>query len=124
MPPCTKMIALDDPRCSIRLSEVWLVARTFRAVGVHKCQIWDRATTDWAPHSLYEYVNVSITDHHTVLVRFPDVANLTSFAETVGQAYGLCQTIDPRPPDSRLPPLRLPQPPLPPSRKGKERAYD
>ena len=62
-----------------------------------------------ARHARLNDVIVSISDHHTLLIRFPGVVTLMSWAETIGQAYGLCQTIDPHPP---------------PFCKGKEHAYD
>ena len=102
------MLALDDARGSIRLSDVFIVARTFQSTGIINFRIWNRSTTDWDTRYLADYLDVSVTDNHTLLIRFPTVKTLTSWAENISQAYGLCQTVDPR---------------LPPSRKGKEVAY-
>ncbi|KAI1789692.1 hypothetical protein LXA43DRAFT_1062650 [Ganoderma leucocontextum] len=109
MPPSTKMIALDYASCSVRLSDIFIVARTFRSTGITNFRLWNRFTTDWDMRSLSDYVAVSITDNHTLLIRLPTVATLASWAENVSQAYGLCQTVDPPPA---------------PSRKGKELAYN
>ena len=102
------MIALDHVRCSIRLSDVFIVSRTFQATGIVSFRVWNRSTTDWDMHSVGDYFKVSVTDNHTLLIRFPTVTTLASWAENISQAYGSCQTVDPRPP---------------PSRKGKEVAY-
>ena len=102
------MLALDDARGSIRLSDVFIVARTFQSTGIINFRIWNRSTTDWDTRYLADYLDVSVTDNHTLLIRFPTVKTLTSWAENISQAYGLCQTVDPRPS---------------PSRKGKELAY-
>ncbi|KAI1785589.1 hypothetical protein LXA43DRAFT_1100057 [Ganoderma leucocontextum] len=109
IPPSTKMIALDHASCSIRLSDFFPVARAFQSTGITNFRIWNKFTTDWDTRSLYDYLAVSIADNHTLLIRFPTVATLASWAENISQAYGSCQTVDPRPS---------------PSRKGKELAYN
>ena len=103
------MIPLEDASCCIRLSDFFIVTRAFRFVGVANYRIWSRFSTDWDSHSLHDYLAVSITDNHTLLLRLPTVATLASWAENISQAYGPCQTVDPRPL---------------PSRKGKEIAYE
>ncbi|KAI1789502.1 hypothetical protein LXA43DRAFT_1096243 [Ganoderma leucocontextum] len=87
MPPCTKMIALDHASCSIRLSDFFLIARVFLSTGITNFRIWNQFTTDWDARSLYEYLAVSISDNHTLLIRLPTVATLSSWAENVCQAY-------------------------------------
>ncbi|KAI1785021.1 hypothetical protein LXA43DRAFT_1100758 [Ganoderma leucocontextum] len=109
MPPSTKMIALDYASCSIRLSDIFIIARTFRSTGITNFRLWNRFITDWDTRSVSDYIAVFITDNHTLLICLPTVATLASWAENVSQAYGLCQTVDPPPA---------------PSRKGKELAYN
>ena len=102
------MIPLEHASCSIRLSDFFITTRVFRSVGVTDYRIWNRFSTDWDAHSLRDYLAVSIADNHTLLVRLPTVVTLACWPENIGQAYGLCQTVDPRPL---------------PSRKGKEIGY-
>ena len=107
--PVTKMLSLDESSCSIRLPDFFVVLRVFLSCGATSYRIWNRSTTDWEAHSLYDYIQISATENHTLLIRLPEVTELTSWAETMNQAYASCQTIDPHPP---------------PSRKGKERASE
>ena len=109
MPPSTKMIPLDYVSCSIRLSDVFIVTRTLRPAGYTHFRMWNRFTTDWETRSLHDDLAVSIADNHTLLIRLPTVATLLSWPENISQAYGACQTVDPR---------------RQPSSKGKDLAYD
>ena len=103
------MLQLDEAAGSICLWDIFVTWRVFAASGVTDFRVWNRTTSDWEAHSYNDYISVSATENHTLLIRFPDVGTLMSWPETMSQAYAPCQTIDPR---------------APPSRKGKERAYE